>query len=361
MARGVLCAVGLFMALGLFSGCASLGPEAIVRDRADYSMSITESWKRQILLNIVRIRYVEPLFFVEVGDIVAGYSMETSANAGLSRSWFDLNMAGDSNMADFGMSARFANKPTITYRPMNGQTFLRGVMSPIPVENVFAGLDSGVTAKFLVSLVVRSINGVRNELLRQGKEKTERTDFQRVVEALAVLQKEDALEVTARTVKEGGGGRIFVRLGREGDSGKIEAATRELQRLLDLDPELREYELVASNQAVGDKRIAVKTYSLMQILAAVASRVEVPAEDLAQQRAIPGSRKNGGVLCDVVVHASDARPERAYAAVESHGSWFWVDEGNLAAKRVFSFLMLTFTLLDDDGDVSPLQITIPAQ
>lgn len=47
--------------LAALSGCASIGPGKIVSERTRYNASITESWKQQILLNIVKIRYVEQI------------------------------------------------------------------------------------------------------------------------------------------------------------------------------------------------------------------------------------------------------------------------------------------------------------
>jgi hypothetical protein len=51
----------------LLGGCQSIGPGTVARDRYDYSSSISESWKRQALLNIVKLLYMDPPIFVDVG------------------------------------------------------------------------------------------------------------------------------------------------------------------------------------------------------------------------------------------------------------------------------------------------------
>lgn len=61
---GVVKPVLLGAVLLLIAGCSSIGPKTIPRDRYDYSCSISESWKRQTLLNIVKLRYLDPPIFV---------------------------------------------------------------------------------------------------------------------------------------------------------------------------------------------------------------------------------------------------------------------------------------------------------
>ncbi|HEY1490205.1 MAG TPA: hypothetical protein VGF90_04125 [Verrucomicrobiae bacterium] len=75
----VIDVLGFFIAL---TGCLSIGPRSVARDRFDYNTSIGESWKRQTLLNIVKPRYLDPQIFVDVAQIVSGYTLQTTAWAG---------------------------------------------------------------------------------------------------------------------------------------------------------------------------------------------------------------------------------------------------------------------------------------
>ena len=46
-------------ACALLLGCASIGPSTITRDRFDYVTAISESLKRQVLLNLLKVRYAD--------------------------------------------------------------------------------------------------------------------------------------------------------------------------------------------------------------------------------------------------------------------------------------------------------------
>ena len=74
-------------------GCKSIGPKKISHDRFDYSQALADSWKKQMLLNIIKLRYLDLPIFLDVGQMVSGYSLETTVNLGGSIS--SANKLGD--------------------------------------------------------------------------------------------------------------------------------------------------------------------------------------------------------------------------------------------------------------------------
>src|SRR5882672_4969102 len=175
------------MAITLFAGCTHLGPKTVAVDRFDYSAAIADSWKQQTLLNIVKLRYMDLPVFVDVASIVAGYSMESSASVG-----GQISGVNGNNLL-LGASGKFTDRPTITYVPMTGEKFLRGLITPIDPKNIFFMLQAGYAADFILGLTVESLNGVRNRSTVGGAVRVADPEFLRVLELLREVQKAGAV------------------------------------------------------------------------------------------------------------------------------------------------------------------------
>jgi hypothetical protein len=76
------------LAFGMFlSGCGGLGPGFLGKDRIDYNVAISESWKEEMMLNLVKLRYGDAPVFLDVASIISQYQVQGSVN--LNGSWFN--------------------------------------------------------------------------------------------------------------------------------------------------------------------------------------------------------------------------------------------------------------------------------
>ena len=69
---------------GCLNGCVSIGPETVARDRFGYTEALSDSWKRQMLLNVVMVRYADAPVFLDVTSVINQYLLETEIQGGLS-------------------------------------------------------------------------------------------------------------------------------------------------------------------------------------------------------------------------------------------------------------------------------------
>src|SRR5262249_9427591 len=181
----VIRAVLLGGLLQTLSGCSHLGPSTIPRDRFNYSSAVADSWKEQTLLNIVKLRYLDLPVFLDVGQIVSGYSLETAANVG---GQISSANAIQGNSLLLGGSGRYTDRPTITYAPLTGDKFVRGLMEPIPPQSIFSLIQSGYAADFVLGLGVDAMNGLRNQSFALGSQRTADPDFIRAIRLFRQIQ-----------------------------------------------------------------------------------------------------------------------------------------------------------------------------
>ena len=356
---GIVFVVAALMGALALSGCHSIGPHTVTTDRFDYTAAISDSWKQQILLNIVKIRYLDLPVFVDVASIVAGYSLQTGVSAGGTLS-SESGTQGNFLMA--GAQAVYTDRPTITYQPMTGQKFLRGLLTPIDPKNIFFMLQSGYAADFVLGLSVQSINGVRNRSVAAGVGREADPEFLHVLQLLREVQAAGAVGMRVEVGKnKDENAVVFFR--RENLPPEIMEKTVEIRRLLKMPEDLQKFSLVYSPMPGATNELTVGSRSMFQIMSAFASCTDVPESDLKEQRALPtfSSTNNTAVGEQVRIKCSPEKPANAFAAVHYRNKWFWVDDRDWRTKRALSAIIFMFTMADTGGNEQLPLITIPAQ
>lgn len=253
------------------TGCHSIGPGTVATDRFDYSASIAELWKRQTLLNIVKLRYLDLPVFVDVSSVVAGYSLQTGVAAGGTVS-SDKAVQGD--FFNSSGQAIYTDCPTITYTPLTGQKFLKGLLTPIEPKNIFFMLQSGYAADFVLGLTVESLNGVRNRSTAAGFVREADPEFTRVLQLLREAQIAGAFGMR---VQENKGATNVMFFRRDNLPQEILDKGVEIRRLLKLPEGLQQFNLIYSPVSGGEGELGVGSRSMLQIMAAMASYTEIPA------------------------------------------------------------------------------------
>ena len=346
-------------AVAALTGCSHLGPKSVAIDRFDYSGAIAESWKQQTLLNIVKLRYLDLPVFVDVASIVAGYSMQTgvSVNGTLSS-----KSAIQGNYFAAGGQAIYTDRPTVTYVPMTGKNFLRGLITPIDPKNIFFMLQSGYAADFILGLTVEGLNGVSNRSTVGGTVREADPEFVRALQLLREVQAAGA--VGMRVEEDKAKNQTAVMFFRRDDVGPdIVAKAAEVRRLLKLPAEQQKFALNYSPVRGADNVLAVNSRSMLQIMSAFASYMDVPKAHLKDHRAAPAFEKTE--LDDsrnpVNIHSGNNKPADAFAAVQYHGYWFWINDSDWQTKRALTAVMFFSPLPRAANPQNCPSITIPAQ
>jgi hypothetical protein len=344
----------------VLTGCKHLGPKTVAVDRSDYSSAIADSWKQQTLLNIIKLRYMDLPVFVDVASIVAGYSMQTGVSV---NGTVSSEKAIQGNYAALGGAAVYTDRPTITYVPMTGEKFLRGLITPIDPKNVFFLLQSGYAADFILGMAVESLNGVRNRSTFGGVVREADPAFVRALDLLRELQAAGAFGMRVEEDKaKGSTGVVFFQ--RDDVLPDIAEKGAEIRRLLKMPAVPQKFVLTYSPARGADNELAVNSRSMLQIMQAFASHMDVPAAHLKDHSAWPALESTAlaeSPQQKVRIHSGKEKPVGAFAAVRYRDYWFWVDNGDLRTKRALTVVMFFFTLADAGSPEKLPLITIPAQ
>ena len=344
--------------LALFSfGCAiRVGPKTVTRDRFDYSSAIDMSWKEQMLLNLVRNRYLDPPFFMDVAQVVASYSF--GGEAGINAPDWKGNPAGPAA----GASGHWTESPTITYSPLVGDLFIKSLLKPISPSALFFLVQGGWPIDIVFGIAVKSINGLHAGSTIEIEKQAPDPSFYQVLKMMRELQKADAFALRVIEKGESQGTNLVFRSNHPVVEMTVNSVN--VRKMLGLDQATHEFRLTLGAVPMDNKEIALLTRSMLEILGEAAGGVQIPDRDLdegrATRRSLPKDVNEEVPQFTIHVHSADKKPptEDTYAVVSYHGHWFWIDDRDLSSKRGLTFLLGLFTLAESGPVAPPPSLTI---
>jgi hypothetical protein len=304
-----------------------------------------------MLTNIIKVRYLDLPIFLDVGQLVTGYSLETSVNLGGT-----LSQGG--GLGSLGAQGRYTDRPTITYIPMTGDRFLEGYLTPVKPINVFSLLQSGYEADFILELCLDSFNGLNNHSTSIDSKRQSDPEFFQVIKLMREIQ--DAGAVGIKIDKSVGDKSALVLFFRQRNIDEaIITMSSEIRHLLDLSPGQMQFELVYSPMHGGPGKLGVGTRSLLQILQALSLGINIPEAHRQQELIPPQMEISEDESALLRVYSGPKKPDNCFVAVPYEGQWFWIANNDWKSKNTFSSILFLFTLSDSGGEGDLPTITIP--
>jgi hypothetical protein len=358
----VLRPVPLVLFLVGIVGCHHYGPRSIVADRIPYNESIATSWKEQTLLNIVKLRYMDTPFFVDVPQITSGYTLQTvgTANAGIFPPASSLASFAQQLGLTLNLQNTFQDRPTISYQPQTGSQFIRNLTQPINAGSLLFLVQSGYPADIVFGLTVETVNGVDNRSVSGGQLRPAEPEFARVIQTLRKAQISGHTGIRIEQDKDKKDSVVFFFRDKTRIDPVLAQELAEVRRLLNLDPERRDFRVVFGANPKDNSEIAILSRSILRILSELSTYVDVPAEHLAAGIAYPLDDVDADAMNPFHVYCGETRPCDAFVSVCYEGRWFWIDKSDFHSKRTMAYLLVLLALADTGAKESLPVITISA-
>ena len=195
-----------FLFAFFLNGCSGLGPSTLKGNRYNYNTTIQRSNDQQLLLNLVRLKYRDTPYFLEVNSVAAQFKFRANADA-------DATLQdGVKGLFGFGVGASVEENPTISYAPLQGEQFIQRFLSHIPLQNIFLLTRSGWSFERIFRVCLERVGGLKNAPTASGPTPVIAPVYRDFAEAALLIRKSRS----AGHPRMEGGSRAATRCARAG-------------------------------------------------------------------------------------------------------------------------------------------------
>ena len=344
----------------LLTGCANLGPRALEAGRADYNTVLRDTSDQQLLKNLVRLRYLERPYFLEVASVTSQFSFSGGVGAGLA---FDGLSVDDDVPVD--IEGSYEEAPTVAYQPLQGEDFVRRLLAPISIDALALLARSGWSIERLLRVCVQRANDLGNAVTASGPTPADAPEFEAFLEmarSARLLQQQDQISLTL-VADEAGRPQLSLVVTHGGEGT---AAFQRLAELLELSRERTRFYLGSGLWQRDGGTVDVQTRSLNGILYYLSHGVEIPEAHRRAGYVRETQRPDGGrfdwselTARLIRVQSGEQAPKAAAVRIRHRGYWYWIADDDLDSKTTFSLLAQLLALQSGDAATTGPVLTLP--
>ena len=365
-------AIVILSGLVVLGACQRIGPKAVKVGMPAYNMAINETSHQLLLLNLVRMRYSETPYFMEISNIYASPSFTAGAKAG------GTLVSGGSDVGSLEAELTYSELPTIVYTPLAGESFVRRLLQPIEPENVALLYQAGWNLERILRLCVQRINNIWNAESATGPTPVRRPPdydkFRRVAKTLHWLETNHLLEVISsiqdaeqdKAKHAANDKRAVVIEFVIHPSAKQRTEVQQLFAYLELDPKAESYFFAKKQHLKKDRTLMVVTRPLIGTMYYLSKGISIPQQDLARE-AVHITLDDDGQPFDwrlvtedlFAVDSSSSKPDGAYVAVRYRNTWFYIRDSDVISKDTFALFEMLLALRAGEVPESRTPLTLP--
>lgn len=321
--------------------CANLGPTTLKSERSNYNMAVQKTNDEQLLLNLVRLKYRDTPFFMEVSSVASQFTLSTSANASATL------QEGVKGLFGLGGSVGLTERPTVTYSPLQGDQFIQRVLSPLPLQTIVLLFHSGWSIERIFRLCFQRMNHLKNAPGASGPTPSlapKFKEFNSAIKFLRDLQVQDAINLSYSEVN--GMPELILHINEE---YREREEAKQFALAMNIQPGRAQYVLTSSHRKKD--HIEVVTRSLLGIMFYISQAVEVPREDVLKGKVTQTKTPDGNafnwkeVTGDLLrIRSHTENPQAGFMTIFYRRTWFYIDDSDLSSKSTFSLLAQIFSL-----------------
>ncbi|MGR9116619.1 MAG: hypothetical protein ACU85E_12700 [Gammaproteobacteria bacterium] len=349
----------LLLIFFIVTGCQStFGPRGLENTHPAYNQAIAKTLNEQMLLNLVRSRYRDNPYFLDVGSVTASLSLTASAGVNTE---LDLGPNGNLIMPNIGFG--YSQTPTLSYTPLRGEDFLKSILSPIPLESLLVMTQSGWSIERVFGICLERINDLNNAPSASGPTPDNEPDYRQFRKFLSILR-----ELQTAGVIEMGQDMNSAKLQIQfTGNGRYRKQLETLRDILHLDSTIERFNISSNFLEQQPNQWNVRTRSIAGILFYLSQTIEIP--EAHQQKGwvniththsgYPFQWRNTPAGELFLVKTSQTEPDNAAVSVFYRGTWFYIADNDLQSKSTFMLLLQLFNLQAGQTHYSGPTLTLP--